>query len=175
MVVTAFWKNLRYFDYPNLKELNKYYLYTNISFASDIHEQFWKEKKKVEVVEVEEWPRTLWQPWDYNKTDSLPKLPQGTIFAFISISCWGPWGWGCIGSWGCPRSVRPTWDHIKSDSYSKMQWKSPQRSIFTYTSLTCWGPWGWSCRGSWGCPRRLRPTWDHIKTVSYPKLHMQNG
>ena len=73
-----------------------------------------------------ECPRTLRRPWDHIKADLLSKLhieipqPQRSIFANISLTCWGPWGWGCRGSWGCPRRLRPTWDHIKKVSHPKL-------------------------------------------------------
>ena len=41
------------------------------------------------------------------------KSPSRTIFANISLTCWGSWGWKCRGSWRCPKRLRLTWDHIE--------------------------------------------------------------
>ena len=60
------------------------------------------------------------EKWIYNEYSFV--IQNWTISQYeLSITCWGPKGWGCRGWWECSRTLCQPREHIKTDSHSKVE------------------------------------------------------
>ena len=101
-----FWERIRFYMVPWLSESSR-----TLSSTSTIPAF----RTSVKGSQQHE---TIWKQFHIQKCTCI--MDKKLIFLELSITCWGPWCWGCRGSWGCPGKLRSTWDHIWIVSCSKL-------------------------------------------------------
>ena len=60
------------------------------------------------------------------------KMDKKLIFVLLYITCWGPWGRDCRGSWGSCRTLWPLWKPSESKFYKELCMKPIEIDFFFF-------------------------------------------